>query len=672
MSFRFVIYCWLMLGSLVCSVGSKAQVVAYGGPLVNVDFGDAPVYNISVPGPPLKTGITAIPYTADVCPSPGTYTVVSGITTACYDNKWIPLFGDNTPFPDNNGYMMLIHDVAHPAPQTIFEYAMRGMCTGVNYQFSAAVINLDKPTSPAGCTRFSSLTLQVEDDMGNIIGSTTTGDIEFAVFNMGYHFTKYKVDFMVPASANGIVVKIINESKAAAPGCSNGIAIDDIQVRVTGPDVGIGFDSTPPDEWVKSSCFQQNKSFTMHGSIDAGLVNPAIQWQRSNDDGVTWTDIAGATDYTYSQNFNVADTFLFRLRGSEASLIGFSHCGVFSNLLKVQVDGIPKNFSVTNNSPLCAGQDLIFNAAGGTSYLWTGPNGFSDNVSYAHIYHSALADSGRYYVKIFSLGGCSVVDSTDVKMLGVDVKVGNDTSICKGQSVHLRAFGASGYQWSPTEGLSDASKPDPVATPASSTTYTAAVINNDGCASKASVTITLRNTVTVKAAFTSPGYICKMYDSARFSDQSIGNITNWQWNFDNGQLSTLSSPPLQYYAVGNNQLPYKISLTVSDTAGCTDSVTQLLKIADNCYIAVPSAFTPNNDGLNDYLYPLNAYKATNLTFRVYNRVGQLVFETRDWTKKWDGSFNGSPLDAGVYVWKLRYDDGQKKNISLQGTTLLLR
>ena len=51
------------------------------------------------------------------------------------------------------------------------------------------------------------------------------------------------------------------------------------------------------------------------------------------------------------------------------------------------------------------------------------------------------------------------------------------------------------------------------------------------------------------------------------------------------------------------------------------------------YIAGPSAFTPNNDGLNDYLYPLNAYKATNLLFKVYNRFGKLVFETKDCTKK---------------------------------------
>ena len=88
---------------------------------------------------------------------------------------------------------------------------------------------------------------------------------------------------------------------------------------------------------------------------------------------------------------------------------------------------------------------------------------------------------------------------------------------------------------------------------------------------------------------------------------------------------------------------------------------------------MPNAFTPNKDGLNDYLYPLNAYKATGLLFRVYNRVGQLVFETRDWTKRWDGSFKGQPADLGTYVWILQYthiDTG--KWVEQKGTTILLK
>ena len=93
----------------------------------------------------------------------------------------------------------------------------------------------------------------------------------------------------------------------------------------------------------------------------------------------------------------------------------------------------------------------------------------------------------------------------------------------------------------------------------------------------------------------------------------------------------------------------------------------------NCYAAVPSAFTPNNDGLNDYLYPLNASKADQMEFRVYNRMGQLVFISTNISKKWDGKFMGLPQDTGLFIWMLRYthhDTGEK--IFLKGTTLLIR
>ncbi len=109
-----------------------------------------------------------------------------------------------------------------------------------------------------------------------------------------------------------------------------------------------------------------------------------------------------------------------------------------------------------------------------------------------------------------------------------------------------------------------------------------------------------------------------------------------------------------------------------DTAGCTDTAYHFLQVAANCYIAVPSAFTPNGDGLNDYLYPLNAYKATDLLFSVYNRYGQPLFITRDWTRKWDGTVGGKEQGAGVYVWVLDYTDASRKKISLRGTTVLIR
>ena len=114
-------------------------------------------------------------------------------------------------------------------------------------------------------------------------------------------------------------------------------------------------------------------------------------------------------------------------------------------------------------------------------------------------------------------------------------------------------------------------------------------------------------------------------------------------------------------------------MIVQNNLGCYDTAVQKIVVTNSCYIAVPNAFTPNNDGLNDYLYPLNAYKAKDLLFKVYNRVGQLIFETRDWNKKWDGRFKGQAADPATYVWILIYTDGDTgKKIQQKGSTILIR
>jgi gliding motility-associated-like protein len=77
--------------------------------------------------------------------------------------------------------------------------------------------------------------------------------------------------------------------------------------------------------------------------------------------------------------------------------------------------------------------------------------------------------------------------------------------------------------------------------------------------------------------------------------------------------------------------------------------------------------------LNDFLYPLNAYKASNLSFRVFNRLGGIVFETTSFGAKWDGNFGGKNQPSGTYVWILEYTDKESgRKFSLNGTTVLIR
>jgi len=176
----------------------------------------------------------------------------------------------------------------------------------------------------------------------------------------------------------------------------------------------------------------------------------------------------------------------------------------------------------------------------------------------------------------------------------------------------------------------------------------------------------------VKASFAAADTLCPT-DTLHFTDLSTSNTIAWYWNFGNGVTSTLQFPAAQNYPLTGRKNTYIARLVATNQYNCSDTAYKVITVLASCYIAVPSAFTPNGDGLNDYLYPLNAFKADNLVFRVFNRYGQIIFETRDWTKKWDGRVNSIPQPSGTYVWTLDYvnrDNGQK--VSLKGTTVLIR
>ncbi|WP_177230595.1 gliding motility-associated C-terminal domain-containing protein [Chitinophaga sp. CF118] len=197
------------------------------------------------------------------------------------------------------------------------------------------------------------------------------------------------------------------------------------------------------------------------------------------------------------------------------------------------------------------------------------------------------------------------------------------------------------------------------------------VVSNGVCSDTVAKNVYLEQTL--GAMFdVDPGPYCPL-DIVIAQNKSFGSIVSWFWDYGNG--NTTSSPdasPQQYFPVRKEQ-DFLIRLIVTDNINCRDTADHHIMAVTSCYIDVPTAFSPNKDGMNDYLYPLNAYKAIDLNFAVYNRVGQLVFETTDWTKKWDGTVKGNPADIGTYVWMLHYtrkDTGKK--VFRKGTTVLVR
>jgi len=207
--------------------------------------------------------------------------------------------------------------------------------------------------------------------------------------------------------------------------------------------------------------------------------------------------------------------------------------------------------------------------------------------------------------------------------------------------------------------------------PATSTNLVRLFVSNGTCTDSTSTTIVLDNEV--KAIFDMPAIICPE-DLLEVTNNCTGAIDAWRWNFDVVTTSFLKDPSPFLMPNNNRETYYTVKLVATNTTiGCSDSTRKVLTVLDNCQIAVPTGFTPNNDGLNDYFWPHNAIKADNYTFKVFNRWGQLIFQTRNWQTKWDGKINGVLQTTGVDVWMLSYthrDTG--KQIFQKGTVTLIR
>lgn len=152
-----------------------------------------------------------------------------------------------------------------------------------------------------------------------------------------------------------------------------------------------------------------------------------------------------------------------------------------------------------------------------------------------------------------------------------------------------------------------------------------------------------------------------------FTDQSAGAITSYSWIFGEGGTSSVQNPSHNFMDVGT----FDVELTVTDTNGCSSSVDHPITISPVYDVEIPTAFTPSTDGpgsgqyvtgdlSNDVFYPFVRF-VTNFRMRIFNRWGELIFESTDLKVGWDGYYRGelSPQDVYVVQTWYKFVDGKQ-------------
>src|SRR4029078_8699810 len=149
------------------------------------------------------------------------------------------------------------------------------------------------------------------------------------------------------------------------------------------------------------------------------------------------------------------------------------------------------------------------------------------------------------------------------------------------------------------------------------------------------------------------------------ADMSHGQNVNWSIPAQ-GSTTTIRAE--------NNQ---KVLVRVTDVNDCVIKDTAVINVKacntpENCLV-IPSAFTPNQDGKNDKMRPLiNGCKILELTFRIYNRWGELIFETKEMGAGWDGTHMGVTQSSDVYAYVCYYTGEAGIQRQLKGTFVLIR
>ncbi|MCB0760064.1 MAG: PKD domain-containing protein [Flavobacteriales bacterium] len=157
----------------------------------------------------------------------------------------------------------------------------------------------------------------------------------------------------------------------------------------------------------------------------------------------------------------------------------------------------------------------------------------------------------------------------------------------------------------------------------------------------------------------------------QFEDESIGAI-GWQYDFGDGTEAFESDPVHEYANYGE----YDVLLLVANEFGCIDTVLKTVSVDASLLIYVPNAFTPDYDGLNDEFIPQwSGFEMQEYTFQIWNRWGDLVFETHDPEMPWIGDVHGGAYFApnDVYTWRLIVLPGHLPDlVELKGSVTLVR
>lgn len=235
-------------------------------------------------------------------------------------------------------------------------------------------------------------------------------------------------------------------------------------------------------------------------------------------------------------------------------------------------------------------------------------------------------------------------------------------------SVRDTSFGAVTYLWVSSDGQRSTNiTPNFVYNTPGSYTIRQYISNPNSCNLIDSATRVFEVFTPPQAAFTYTPNPSQDNTPTRFLNGASADVIQWEWNFGDGTTSAEVNPVHQFTSDGN----FNVCQVVTNARGCRDTVCIPVRALVTTNNDLPSAFTPNGDGVND-IFRVRGFGIINMTLRVYNRQGLMVFESRSQSIGWDGNYKGVPQPMDAYAWTLDLEYFTGEKVRKKGDVTLIR
>ena len=394
------------------------------------------------------------------------------------------------------------------------------------------------------------------------------------------------------------------------------------------------------------------------------LVMPcdSVQWYR---DGIA---IPGENQ----QRYKVTQTGTYN-----AVVFSFLGCSLVTKSINIDISSVPvPGFTVDKPVQCLANNRFVFtntstNAVGAMHYKWLTGDGYigtSRNLTYS------FKKAGTYEVILVVNSSASCADSTSLTVT-IHPNVFAEFSVnaaCINQPImpvnNTIDPGTSPvhYLWDFGNGQTSTLRNPPVQNYPGPGNYVMSLsVHSDQCPFPIN---TQKRFVVIEKPI--PG---KRYTEAyavtalplTLEARAIGNSALWTpaAGLDN---------PTSYRPVFTDTKERAYTIELKTAAGCITIDTQVVKINKNIVIYVPNAFTPNDDSRNDVLKPFMIGIKQLVYFKIFNRWGELVYETKDINQGWDGRYKGNPVQSHTLVWMLEGIGADNKTYNAKGSTVLIR